>query len=64
MQVTLTKNVTVDNIELKKGEQGWMRGIRFGGDHDLFICDFGEHKMVYVEHAAISFPKREVKIIE
>ena len=64
MKVILRKNLKVDGIDLNKGDVGWVRGFRFGGDHDKCVVDVGDHKMLLVDKAALDFPKREVKITE
>lgn len=64
MRVILKKSFRVDGIELNKGDEGWVRGFRFGGDHDRLVIDVGDHKMLLVDRGALEFPKREVKITE
>lgn len=64
MRVLLRKNVKVDDIHLNKGDEGWVRGFRFGGDHDKCVVDVGDYKMLLVDKAALDFPKREVKVVE
>jgi len=61
MRVILKKNVTIDDIKLKNGDEGWVRGFRFG-DREVCLIDVGEHKYIPVEKGCLEFPKREVKI--
>lgn len=62
VRVTLRKNLTVDDVDLNKGDEGWVRGFRFG-DKEVYIVDVGEHKMLRIERGALDFPKREVKVV-
>ena len=62
MKVILRKNLKVDNLELNKGEEGWVRGFRFGGDHDKCVVDVGDHKMLLIDKAALDFPKAKNEI--
>ncbi len=61
MRVILKKNVTVGETKLKGGDEGWVRGFRFG-DKEVCIIDVGEHLLVPVEKGLLDFPKRETKI--
>ena len=57
MKVALRKNVKVDDISLNKGDIGWVRGFRFGGDHDKCMVDVGDHRMLLIDKTTLDFPK-------